>query len=58
MRKKIEKKVATVENCVILSLEEDFGEILKVLGFVFRVRSIFAKKLTSFISLARNQNLA
>ena len=52
MHIKIEQKVATVGNLprVILSLGEDFGEILKVLGFVFRIRSIFAKKSTKLIS--------
>ena len=39
------KMLATVENLTSFhfELEEEFCEISKILGFVFRIRTIFAK---------------
>ena len=45
--------MATVKNLTLCHLEEDFGEILKVLGFVFRIRSIFAQN--SMFDFARSK---
>ena len=45
--------MATVKNLASCHLEEDFGEILKVLGFFFRIRSIFAQN--SMFDFARSK---